>query len=178
VLHQPSEQHRAAAQQVAEGVHRRNLELEAQLGTRDAEISRLGAMCAQLRAKITDCETAAAAARRAGGMMTAEVDELRSQLAIERSEHAACRDQRQRLQQRGDELEARVAAQERKARRDHDEGERSRKDLESRLRMTDSELATAKAALAAATDNVRALQQAHADALLRLETIDRDRAHP
>lgn len=177
VLHKPSEQHRAAAQQVAEGVHRRNGELEAQLAARDAEIARLGAMCKRLQAQLTDGETAATAARRAGAVMTAELDELRSQLAIERGEHAACRDQRERAQRRGDELEAQLAAQARQARRDHDDDERGRKDLESRLRLAESELATARAALAVATDNVRALQQAHSDALLQLGAVDRVAGH-
>lgn len=178
VVYQPSEQHRAAAQQVAEGMRQRNIELEAQLAARDAEIGRLAAMCARLQAQLTKSEAADAAARRAVTAMTAELDEVRSQLAVERNEHAASRDQRERAQQRADQLEAQLAAQERKARREHDDGARSRKELESRVRTADSELATVKAALAAATDNVRALQQAHTDALLRLEADDPDRAEP
>jgi pSer/pThr/pTyr-binding forkhead associated (FHA) protein len=178
LLHDPSEPHRAAAQQVAEGVHRRNVELEAELAARDAEIVRLGAMCARLQAQLADGEAAAAAARRNAERMTAELDELRGQLAIERNEHAGCRDQCQREHERGDELEARLASLERKARRDHDTAERSRLELEARLRTADAELVATRAALAAATDNVRALQQAHDDALLRLDAVDRDRADP
>lgn len=45
-------------------------------------------------------------------------------------------------------------------------------ELESRLRLTGSELATTRAALATATDNVRTLQQAHDDAMLRLRGLE------
>lgn len=94
--------------------------------------------------------------------MTVELEELRSQLATERTEHGVPRRGRARpaalRRARAD-----LAAQACKARRDLDDGERACGDLESRLRLTSSELAVTKTALAIATANVRALQQAHGD---------------
>jgi pSer/pThr/pTyr-binding forkhead associated (FHA) protein len=176
LLHDASEQHRAAAQQVAEGIHRRNVELEAQLAARAAEISRLSAMCARLQAQLADGERAAAASQRIAATTSAEMDELRRQLAVERNEHAACREQRQREQQRCKELEARLDAQAYSARNDQDVAQRSRNELEVRLRNADAELATLRVALSTATDNVRALQQAHNEALLRLDAMDGERS--
>lgn len=177
VLRAVSEARHRAAEPAADGA-RRHAEIEAQLAARDAEIGRLRAMCKRLQAQVADGEIAALAAQRIAARMAAEIDELTSQLAIERNEHAASRDHRDRAEQRIVELEAVLTAQERKARRDLDDGERGRRDLESRLRMADSELATARVALAAATDNVRTLQQAHADALIRLDAAAREPADP
>jgi predicted nucleic acid-binding Zn-ribbon protein len=172
VLHERTDAHRAAAREVTEGVHRQLTELQAQLATRNDEINRLGTMIKRLQAQLADGEAAAIAVRRASKMMTGEIEELRSQLAIERTEHAACRDQAERARQRCGELEAQLEAQARKVRRDSDDGERSRSELESRLRLANSELATTKTALAVATNNVCNLQQAYDDALLRLKVLE------
>jgi FHA domain-containing protein len=172
VIHEPADDYRAAARTVAEGLHRELAELRAQLAARGDEIARLGALVKRLQSQLADSDTAAAAARRAGAMVAAEIDELRGELAAERTEHAARRDEVERARRRCTELEAELAAQSRKGRRDLDDGERARADLESRLRLTSSELAATRAALATATDNVRTLQQAHDDAVVRLRSLE------
>jgi chromosome segregation ATPase len=151
------------------GSIRRDEWLEAQLAERDAEITRRGAMCARLQTQLADGETGVAAGRKAAAIMTAELEELQSQLALERNQHSGCRDRSQRAQPRVDELEAQLVARDRLARGAQNEADRNRKELEARLRVADAELATVKAALAVATDNVRTLLQAQDDALPRLE---------
>jgi pSer/pThr/pTyr-binding forkhead associated (FHA) protein len=172
VIHEPSDDYRAAARTVAEGLSRELAELRAQLAARGDEVARLGVLVKRLQSQLADSDATATAARRASAMMTDELDELRGQLATERTEHAARRDEVERARRRCAELEAELAAQGRKGRRDLDDGERTRADLESRLRLTSSELAAARAALATATDNVRTLQQANDDALVRLQGLD------
>lgn len=146
--------------------------LEARLAAREAEIDRLVALCTQLRAQLVDGVIAAGAARRMDATTAAELGELRTQLAVERNEHAACRDQRRRAQERNRELEHQLAVQERQARSDQDDGERRRAQLESRLCRTEHELATSRAALAIAATNLSTLDQAHADALYRLAALE------
>jgi pSer/pThr/pTyr-binding forkhead associated (FHA) protein len=172
VLDERADEYRAAARAVAEGLHCELAELRAQLAARGDEVARLGALVKRLQGQLAEGEAAAASARRAGATMTAENEELRGQLAIERTEHAACRDEVERVRRRCAELEADVAAQARRSRRDLAEGERARADLESRLRLTSSELAATRAALTTATDNVRTLQQAHDDALVQLQGLE------
>jgi pSer/pThr/pTyr-binding forkhead associated (FHA) protein len=172
VLDEGADEYRVAARAVAEGLHRELTELRTQLAARGDDIARLGALIKRLQGQLTDAEAAAAAARRASATMTAELEDLHGQLATERTEHAACRDEVERARRRCAELEADLATQSRKGRRDLDDGERARADLESRLRLATSELAVTRAALATATDNVRALQQAHDDALHRLQDLE------
>jgi len=176
VIHERSAEHRAAAREVAESVQREVTELKAQLAARNDEVTRLGAMTKRLQAQLVESDTASAAARRAGTQLTVELDDLRSMLAIERTDHAATRDELAGAQRRCAELEAELEAQGRKLRRDRDDAERSRKELESQLRMVSSELTTTRAALASATDNVRSLQQAHDDAVVQLRSLDESRA--
>lgn len=165
----PTSTHRAAAREVATGLHRELTSLQALVASRNDEIARLGSLVKRLQAQLTESDAAAVAARRTSSTMTAELDDLRGQLATERTEHAASRDELERTQRRCTELESQLDAQARRARRDLDDGERSRNDLESQLRLTTSELATTKAALTSATDNFRTLRQAHDDALLQLK---------
>jgi pSer/pThr/pTyr-binding forkhead associated (FHA) protein len=165
----PTSAHRAAAREVATGIHRELTSLQALLAARNDEIARLGSLVKRVQAQLAESDAAAVATRRASSMMTAELDDLRGQLATERTEHAASRDEIERTRRRCSELEAQLDTQARKARRDLDDGERSRKDLESQLRMASSELAITKASLATATDNVRTLKQAHDDAQLQIE---------
>jgi hypothetical protein len=171
VIHERSAEHRAAAREVAEGVQREVAELKAQLAARNDEVTRLGAMIKRLQAQLLESDTASAAARRTGTQLTVELDDLRSMLATERTDHAATRDELDTAQRRCTELEAELEAHGRKARRDRDDAERGMKDLESQLRMTSSELTTTRAALASATDNVRSLQQAHDDAVVQLRSL-------
>jgi hypothetical protein len=172
VIHERNDEHRAAARAVADGVQREIAELRTQLAARGGEIARLGALLKRLQGQLAEGEAAAATARRAGAAMTAEIEDLRGQLATERTAHAARRDEVERTRRRCAELEADLAAQGRKGRRDLDDGERTHADLESRLRLATSELAATRAALATATDNVRTLQQAHDDALARLQGLE------
>ncbi len=168
VIHERSDEHRA----VADGVQREIPELRTQLAARGGEIARLGGLVKRLQGQLAEGEATAAAARRASATMTAEIEDLRGQLAAERTEHAARRDEVERTRRRCAELESDLAAQGRKGRRDLDDGERAPADLESRLWLASSELAATRAALATATDNVRTLQQAHDDALLRLQGLE------
>jgi ribosomal protein L29 len=178
VIDAAADDYRAAARAVAEGLHRELAELRAQLAARGDEVGRLGALVKRLQSQLADSDAAAAAARRTGAMITSEIEELRGELATERTEHAARRDEVERARRRCAELEAELAAQSRKGRRDLDDGERTRADLESQLRLTRSELVATRAALATATDNVRTLQQAHDDAVLRLRGLERGTRAP
>lgn len=158
----------AAAQARSEALQRRITELEAALAARDAEVARMGGMYKRMQAQLQDHEVAAVAARRASAMMTGEIEALRDQLASEQTGHAVCRDQLERSQRRCAELEAQLEVQARRARGQIDDGDRTRKELESKLSLATSELAITRAALATSADNVRVLQAAYDDALVRL----------
>jgi hypothetical protein len=148
-------------------LRRRIAELEAAQLERNAELVRLGALCKTLKSQIGD-RGAATDTRQIQDRMTREIEELKEDLATIRTDHASCADDLKRARQRSTELEARLEAQERKARAQLDDGNRRQSELESKLRLAESELQTIKVALATAQSNVRALQQAHDDALARL----------
>jgi pSer/pThr/pTyr-binding forkhead associated (FHA) protein len=163
-----SSEHRVAPQAPGDGFRKRIGELETALAARDAEVVRIGGMYKHLQSELSQHEAAAVAARRASATMTSELEGVHDELASARADHAGCRDELERAHRRCTELEAQLAAQARKARSQLDDGDRSRKELESKLSMMASELAVTKAALAAATDHVRTLKEAYDDVLLRL----------
>jgi len=159
---------RVSPQAEGDGYRKRIAELEAALAARDAEVVRVGAMCKQLQGQVARHEAAAATGQRTGAALTRELEGLADELAVLRTDHAACRDDLERARRRCAELEAQLEAHARKARAQLDDGDRSRKELESRLSMAASELALAKAGLASASDNVRTLKQAYDDVVVRL----------
>lgn len=173
---------RGAPPAAADALHRRIAELEAALAARNAELvvrnaemvarnaelARIGEIYKRAQGQLGASEAAAAAARRTLATMASEIEELRDELARERTDHAGCRDDVERARRRCAELEAQLEARARKARKELDDGDRSRKDLESRLSLASSELAVTRAALATATDNVRSLKAAYDDVLARL----------
>lgn len=141
-----------------DALHKRIAELEAALAVRDAEVVRLGGMYKRLQSQLSQHEAAAVVARRTGAMMTSEIEALRDELASVRDGHAGSRDEVERARRCCAELEAQLEAQARKARRELDDGNRDRKELESKLSLAASELAITKAALATAADKIRSLK--------------------
>jgi hypothetical protein len=155
-----------------EPLRRKVAELQAALLERNAELVRVSAMYKDLQSQRSAQAAAATAADRVNAMMTAELDELRGELARTRTEHAASRDAADRLQQRVAALEAQLAAQDRRSRSELNDGNLRVKELESRLRMAVSDLAVARESLAMANDNIRTLKQAYEDAEARLTVAD------
>ena len=153
-------------------------ELQAELRQRSAELVRASAEAARIQAMYKDLQVqrlaqaaASTSAERTSAALASELDGLRGELARERTEHDASRDAVQRLERRTAELEALLAAQERKGRADGNDATLRVRDLESRLRVAESDLAVARDALATASASIRNLQQAHTDAVTRLAAV-------
>lgn len=152
-----------------EPLRRKIAELQATLLERNAEIVRVSALYKDLQIQRSTPDTGSTTSDRVNAAMAREIDELRGELEHERTEHAARRDAAERLQQRVTQLEAQLAAQERKLRSELNDGNLRCKELESKLRMATSDLALAREALAMANDNLRTVTQAYEDARTRLE---------
>lgn len=170
-----------AARIASEGWHRKHAALQAELHARNAdqvrmaaELERVGGLHRRLQDQVDAHALASAAAKRGSERMADELATVREELAALRADHAACRPAAERLQRRCAELEAQLESQARKARRELDDGEQRCKKLASELGLATSELATARHALAVAIDNVRILQQANDDLLLRLRHADHE----
>ena len=135
---------------------------------RNAELVRLGALCKTLQSQISERDVGAIAASRARETMAREIEELQQELSNLRADHGGCATDLERARTQRTELEARLAAQERKARTEIDDGSRRFKELESRLRRAESELEATKVALATASANYHTLKDAYEDALAKL----------
>lgn len=169
---------RAAPRRVVDeaALERKIAELQEELRERSAELVRSNAETARVTAMYREVlteraaqQSASAAAERMRALSSGEVDALREELAQERRDRAIDRGADQRALRRVSELEAQLAAQERKARADAQDGARHTKELDSKLRMALSDLALAREALAAANDSIRNLKQVCDDQRARLE---------
>jgi pSer/pThr/pTyr-binding forkhead associated (FHA) protein len=158
VASERASERRGAPQAPGDALHKKIAELEAALAARDTEVVRLGGMYKHLQGQLSQSEAAAVAARRTTAMMTSEIEALRDELASLRDNQVGCRDEVERARRCCAELEAQLEAQARKARRELDDGNRNRKELESKLSLAASELVITKAALATASDNIRSLK--------------------
>jgi hypothetical protein len=160
---------RKAWQATEAALRRQVAELQAALVERNAEIVRVGAMYRTLQNQCTDHAAATVSAERANEVLATELEAVRDDLAVLRANHAGCRDAAEKAKRRASELEAQLAAQERKARSELNDANQRCKELESKVRMASSELAVARDALAVATANIKTLQQSYDDALVRLD---------
>lgn len=169
VIDERADEYRAAARAVAEGLHRELAELRTQLAARGDEIARLGALTRRLQGQLPD---AAAAARRASATMTAKIEDLRGHLATERTEHAACHDEVERTRRHCAQLEADLVTSRARAGATSTRASVPVPISSPGYAWRPPSSRRPGAALATATDNVRALQQAHDDALLRLQDLE------
>jgi chromosome segregation ATPase len=158
---------RAAPDAAGEPLRRKIGELEAALAARDAEIDRIGALCARLQGELGTRDAALAAAHRKAAVMASEIDALTDELVRMRLDLAGSRDAVERAHRRAATLEAQLEAHARAARAGLEDGNRRGKELEIKLGIAVSELARVRDALAIANDSVRTLEQAYADLLAR-----------
>jgi hypothetical protein len=159
-----------------EALQRKISELQAALLERNAEIVRVGTMYRELQAQRSAQLTASAAAGRIAALMTSDLEAAREALDGERRDHVGTRHAGQRAHRRIAELEAQLAAHDRKARGELSDASLRNKELDSKLRMATSDLALAREALAIANDSIRTLKQVCEDQRIRLEAGVLDRS--
>ncbi len=171
VLGEPTDHVAQASHAADDGLHRRIAELQSALIERNAEIVRVGAMYKSLQGQLGAHTAASGMVERSAAVMASELEGLREELEHARADHAGCRDAAERGQRRVAELEAQLDARDRKARRELDDAKLARKELESKLSVTVSELVLARQGLATATENIQTLKAAYDDVLARLDGL-------
>jgi pSer/pThr/pTyr-binding forkhead associated (FHA) protein len=148
--------------------HPQVAELEAQLAATAAELAKVTAAYQALQAQAHKLEADAHAAARMRVMLTNEIEGLRQEAVAARSEQVQASEKaKAALQVRGD-LEAERDAAIRKGKRELDDAARERKELESRLSLALSDLATARTAHTNAEANAKSLKTALDEAISKL----------